>query len=163
MSDNAGTGNPGGPDGGRSRDFGTAPNGEPIGNVGEEAAKLFAALSGLAKGHSAGPAGARGGAKDQGTDYAGTAASAATAMSDAFHNVNEHVATGGEDCKYCPLCQVISAVRSTSPEVKAHLAVAASSLMHAAAGVLATQVPTDAKASPMEKINLDDSAWDDES
>lgn len=149
MSDESGPGHPGDPASGPASGFGTAPNGEPIGNVGEEAAKLFAALSGWAK--------------DQGTDYAGTAAGAASAMSDAFQNVNEHLATGGEDCKYCPLCQVISAVRTTSPEVKAHLAVAASSLMHAAAGVLATQVPSDAKASPMEKINLDEDAWDDES
>jgi hypothetical protein len=120
---------------------------EDVGSVGEEAAKLFAALSGWAK--------------DQGTDYAGTAAGAASAMSEAAHNINEHIATGGEDCKYCPLCQVISLVRTTSPEVKAHLAIAASSLMQAAAGVLATQVPSDAKSSPVEKINLDEGSWDD--
>lgn len=144
MNDKA---DPGGPtDAGPG--FGAAPNGEPIGNVGEEAAKLFAALSGWAK--------------DQGTDYAGTAAGAASAVSDALHNVNDHIATGGQDCKFCPVCQVIAAVRTTSPEVKAHLAIAASSLMHAAAGVLATQVPTDAKTSPVEKINLDDtSSWDE--
>lgn len=122
-------------------------SGEPIGNVGEEAAKLFAALSGWAK--------------DQGTDYAGTAAGAASAVSDAMHNLNDHIATDGEDCKYCPLCQVIGAVRATSPEVKAHLAIAASSLMQAAAGVLATQVPSDAKSSPVEKINLDEGTWDE--
>lgn len=120
---------------------------EPIGNVGEEAAKLFAALSGWAK--------------DQGTDYAGTAAGAASAMSDAMHNINEHIATDGQDCRYCPVCQVIGAIRATSPEVKAHLAVAASSLMQAAAGVLATQVPSDAKTSPVEKINLDEGTWDE--
>lgn len=126
----------------------TAPNGEPIGSVGEEAAKLFVALSGWAK--------------DQGSASAETAAGAASAVSEAVQNLNEHVATGGEDCKYCPLCQVISAVRSTSPEVKAHLAVAASSLMHAAAGVLATQVPSDAKKGPVEKIDLDgDGGWDE--
>ncbi|RNL64229.1 hypothetical protein EFK50_06765 [Nocardioides marmoriginsengisoli] len=126
----------------------TGPNGEPIGSVGEEAAKLFAALSGLAKG--------------AGTDFSGTSASAAGAMSDAMHNLNEHIATGGEDCKYCPVCQLITVVRTTSPEVKAHLAVAASSLMQAAAGVLATQVPSDAKTSPVEKINLDDDGgWDE--
>lgn len=125
----------------------SGPHGEPIGNVGEEAAKLFAALSGWAK--------------DQGTDYAGTAAGAASAMSDAMHNINEHIATDGQDCKYCPVCQVIGAIRATSPEVKAHLAVAASSLMQAAAGVLATQVPSDAKGSPVEKINLDDEPWDE--
>jgi hypothetical protein len=118
-----------------------------VGSVGEEAAKLFAVLSGWAK--------------DQGTDYAGTAGAAATAMSDALHDANEHIATGGQDCKYCPVCQVISVVRTTSPEVKAHLAIAASSLMQAAAGVLATQVPTDARTSPVEKIDLDEGSWDD--
>lgn len=125
----------------------TGPDGEPIGSVGEEAAKLFVALSGWAK--------------DQGAGTAGTAAGAAQAVTDAMHNLNDHIATGGQDCSYCPVCQVISAVRTTSPEVKAHLAVAASSLMHAAAGVLATQVPTDAKASPVEKIDLDDEGWDE--
>jgi hypothetical protein len=120
--------------------------GEPIGGVAEEAAKLFAALSGWAR--------------DQGLDYAGSAAGAAAAMSETAQTINEHIATGSEDCRYCPVCQVIHAVRSTSPEVKAHLAVAASSLMHAAAGVLATQVPPD-KRSPVEKIDLDDSDWDE--
>ncbi|MCX6395865.1 MAG: hypothetical protein NTV23_05220 [Propionibacteriales bacterium] len=131
-----------------SDDFDAGPRaGEPVGSVGEEAAKLFSALAGMAKG--------------QGTDYAGTAAGAASAVSDAMHNINEHIATDGADCKFCPVCQVIGVVRATSPEVKAHLAIAASSLMQAAAGVLATQVPADAKGSPMEKINLDDDTWDE--
>ena len=119
---------------------------EAVGSVGEEAAKLFAALSGWAR--------------DQGTDYAGAAAGAAAAMSETAHTINEHIATGSQDCQYCPVCQVIHAVRSTSPEVKEHLAVAASSLMHAAAGLLATQVPHD-KGKPVEKIDLDDSDWDE--
>jgi hypothetical protein len=119
---------------------------EPVGSVGEEAAKLFAALSTWAR--------------DQGVEHVGTAAGAASAMSDALHSINEHVATGSEDCRYCPVCQAIHLVRTTSPEVKAHLAVAASSLMHAAAGVLATQVPADKKG-PVEKIDLDDTDWDD--
>jgi hypothetical protein len=119
---------------------------EPVGSVGEEAAKLFAALSTWAR--------------DQGVEHVGTAAGAASAMSDAMHSINEHIATGSEDCRYCPVCQAIHLVRTTSPEVKAHLAVAASSLMHAAAGVLATQVPADKKG-PVEKIDLDDSDWDD--
>jgi len=119
---------------------------EPVGSVGEEAAKLFAALSTWAR--------------DQGVEHVGTAAGAASAVSEAMHSINEHVATGSEDCRYCPVCQVIHLVRTTSPEVKAHLAVAASSLMHAAAGVLATQVPADKKG-PVEKIDLDDTDWDD--
>ncbi len=81
-------------------------------------------------------------------------------MSETMHDINEHIATGSEDCRYCPVCQVIHAVRATSPEVKAHLAVAASSLMHAAAGLLATQVPSD-HAAPVQKIDLDDNEWDD--
>ena len=121
-----GTGNPGSDD--------------AVGSVGEEAAKLFMALSGWAR--------------DQGADYAGSAAGAAAAMSHTVHTVNEHIATGSEECRYCPVCQVIHAVRTTNPEVKAHLAVAASSLMHAAAGMLATQVPPEKKG-PVEKIDLD--------
>ena len=117
-------------------------SGEPVGSVGEEAAKLFAALSGWAR--------------DQGADYAGSAAGAAAAMSHGMHSINEHLATGSEECRYCPLCQVIHAVRTTSPEVKAHLAVAASSLMHAAAGMLATQVPGDT-TSPVENSDWDES------
>jgi hypothetical protein len=119
---------------------------EPIGSVGEEAAKLFAALSGWAR--------------DQGADYTGSAAGAAAAMSETMHSINEHIATGSEDCRYCPVCQVIHAVRATSPEVKTHLAVAASSLMQAAAGLMATQVPPEKKG-PVEKIRLDDTDWDE--
>jgi len=125
---------------------GRRPGDEPIGSVAEEAAKLLTALSGWAR--------------DQGADYVGSAAGAASAMTETMQTINEHIATGSEDCRYCPVCQVIHAVRTTSPEVKAHLAVAASSLMHAAAGVLATQVPPD-KGSPVEKINLDDNDWDE--
>jgi hypothetical protein len=81
-------------------------------------------------------------------------------MSETMHTFNEHIATGAEECRYCPVCQVIHLVRATSPEVKAHLAVAASSLMQAAAGVLATHVPTEQKG-PVEKIDLDDTDWDE--
>ena len=139
---------------------GQDPHGEPIGSVGEEAAKLFTALSGMARDLGAGAARAGGAAKDQGAQGADSAAGAAFAFGDLLKDVNDHIATDGQDCKYCPVCQVISAVRATSPEVKAHLAVAASSLMHAAAGVLATQVPEDKKSGPVEKIDLDDD-WDD--
>jgi hypothetical protein len=62
------------------------------------------------------------------------------------------------------VCQVIHVVRQTSPEVRAHLSVAASSLMHAAAGLLATQADGRTSSQPVEKIDLDgDTDWDDES
>ena len=124
---------------------------EHVGSVGEEAAKLLGALSEWAR--------------DQGTDYAGSASGAASSFAHAVRDVNEHIATGGEDCRYCPVCQVIHVVRSTSPEVREHLSVAASSLMQAAAGLLATHT-SPSSASPVQKIDLDDGddgdSWDEE-
>jgi len=123
---------------------------EPVGSVGEEAAKLLGALSEWAR--------------DQGTDYAGTAAGAATSFASAVRDVNEHIATDSADCRYCPVCQAIHVVRSTSPEVREHLSVAASSLMHAAAGLLATHTSGPTASAPVEKIDLDDGGqWDEES
>lgn len=122
-----------------------------VGSVGEEAAKLVEALQGWAK--------------ESGSEYADATAAAAAGATTTFQQVSEHIATGSEDCRYCPLCQVISAVRSTSPEVRAHLSSAASSLMQAAAGVLTTPVPDDARArrgSPVEKIDLTDGETDSE-
>jgi hypothetical protein len=123
---------------------------EPLGSVGEEAAKLFGALSDWAR--------------DQGSDYAGTAAGATSAFASAVHDVSEHIATGSTECRYCPVCQVIHVVRQTSPEVRTHLAVAASSLLQAAAGLLATQTPDPGRGSaPVEKIDLDsDTDWDED-
>ena len=120
---------------------------QPVGSVGEEAAKLFGALSDWAR--------------DQGGEYAGSASGAAGAFAHAVKDVKDHVATGSEDCRYCPVCQVIHVVRQTSPEVRTHLAVAASSLMQAAAGVLATHVPERESKGPVEKIDLD-AGWDEE-
>ena len=121
-----------------------------MGSVGDEAAKLLGALSEWAR--------------DQGTDYAGSAAGAAGAFANAIQDVNDHVATGGEDCRYCPVCQVIHVVRQTSPEVRTHLTVAASSLMQAAAGLLSTNLRrTNEPRSPVEQIDLDaDADWDED-
>lgn len=129
---------------------GEAPR-EPVGSVGEEAAKLFGALSDWAR--------------EQGPEYAGSAAGAASAFGDAVKGINDHVATGSQDCRYCPVCQVIHVVRQTSPEVRDHLAVAASSLMQAAAGLLATHTGGSQTAAPVEKIDLDDESgesWGDD-
>ena len=143
MSDTEGPTGPGSKD-----DAGSGPH-EPVGSVGDEAAKLLGALSDWAR--------------DQGTDYTGTAAGAADAFAHAVQDVSEHIATGSEDCRYCPVCQVIHVVRQTSPEVRAHLSVAASSLMHAAAGMLATPANGESTSSPVEKIDLDnDTDWDEE-
>ena len=118
---------------------------EPVGSVSEEAVKLLAALQGWAR--------------EKGHDSAGASAGAASA----FSPINEHIATGGEDCKLCPVCQLISAAREISPEVKQHLSSAASSLLQALSSALATpprgQGPRRSDG-PIERIDLSDDAWD---
>jgi hypothetical protein len=105
-------------------------DGDQVGSVADEAAKLFGAL----------------------TDWARETAG----------EVSEHVATESAECTWCPLCRTVHAVREAGPEVRTHLAVAASSLLQAAAGVLATVVPRDpaAHAGGVEHIDLDDDAGD---
>lgn len=129
----AGDGTGGGPD-------------EQVGSVADEAVKLFGALSSWAKDHGS----------DLGEGLSGFAAHAASSA----REIDEHIATGSAECVYCPVCRTIHAVRQTSPEVRAHLAVAAASLLQAAAGILATAVPgEDRPASAgggIEHIDLDD-------
>jgi hypothetical protein len=101
-----------------------------VGDVGEEAAKLLGALQDWAKESGAGGAlgGGLGGLGDLGAQW---------------RSVNEHIATGGADCTYCPVCQLIARVRETSPEVRSHVAVAASSLLQAAAALIEARAPKD--------------------
>jgi hypothetical protein len=113
---------------------------EPVGGVGEEAVKLLKAL------------------QDWAQESGGDAASAGAAS--AFKNINEHIATGDQECRYCPVCQVISAVRDVSPEVKQHLTTAAASLLQAAAAAMATDASHRREDSPVEKIDLSDDPWD---
>jgi hypothetical protein len=115
---------------------------EPIGSVAEEAAKLFGALSGWAREH--------------GDDASTMAGSMAGSVADELH---EHLATGSAECAWCPVCRSVSAVRQTSPEVRAHLASAASSFMLAISGMMATRTPS--SDGGVERIDLDDDsdAW----
>lgn len=116
---------------------------EPVGSVGEEAAKLFAALQGWAK--------------ESGGEYADAAAGAAAGASSLLDDVNEHIATGGEDCTYCPICRVIGGLRATSPEVRQHLSSAASSLFQALSLAMAPDPEgSAARKGPVEKIDLDE-------
>lgn len=121
--------------------------GEPVGTPAEEAAKLLGALADWAKDQGS----------DLGTGVAGLAGHAATAARD----VDGHLATGGAECTYCPICRAVHAVRQTSPEVRAHLASSAASLLQAAAGMLATTQPRSDRGRPVERIDLDDdgSTW----
>jgi hypothetical protein len=123
----------------------------PVGSVADEAAKLLQALQGWGE--------------KNGAEYGEATASAAAGAARRLHDVNEHLATGDRDCTYCPLCQLIGAVRGTSPEVKQHLASAATSLMQAVAGLLATPVPdqsTGRPGAPVEKIEVSDDDREDD-
>ena len=154
-----------------------APDGETpdddLGTVAEEAAKLLGALAGWAG--------------DQGTDWgrgvagaagaaAGSAAELASHLQEGLRDgLAENLATGAPECRWCPVCRTVHAVRELSPEVRAHLTSAASSLIAAAAGILATAVPPDADARTrgtsgssaagtgrVERIDLDDEPWPEE-
>lgn len=159
---------------------------EDVGSLGEEAAKLLGVLSDWARerppdtptdgpvNDDQTPPDAQ---DDPGTASAHEPASGSSGLGEqlaaALHLVDEHVATGSSDCRYCPVCRVAHAVRSTSPEVREHLTSAAGSLLEAAAGLLATHVPTQRptagtdgaprRPDGVQRIDLDpDAARDDE-
>jgi hypothetical protein len=114
---------------------------QPVGSLAEEAVKLLGALQGWAK------------------ENAQDATSKAAGASAVFTDVNEHIATGGQNCKYCPVCQLITAVRGVSPEVTQHLNSAARSLLKAATAARPTgganSAPGEREPS-VEHIALDD-------
>ena len=128
-------------------DAGQGPGGpgdEALGSVAEEAAKLLDALQGWAR--------------EGGGEAAGAAAAG---LGERLKHVDEHLATGGADCTWCPVCRAVSVVRQTSPEVRTHLATAASSLLQAAAGLLDAHARSAAREpSGVQKIDLDEpSEW----
>ena len=138
---------------------GEAADPEEVGSLGVEAARLLHALQGLAEA----------GGHDAAAAAASAASSAAAAASGALHDVDEHLSTGSPECQYCPVCQVISAVRATSPEVRQHLRSAAGSLMQAAAALLAPPMagpvprPEDRRRDGgVERIDVSDDEWDDD-
>ena len=159
---------------------------EPVGSVAEEAAKLFGALADLARGAEAeapgeapGPGGHGGGALGSLGDLAARAAAGVreaqghlSARAEAerdrtAHDPTDDPADGhdheGPDCRFCPVCRALHVVRQTSPEVRAHLADAGSSLLQAAAGWLATAVPEEARSTRagVERIDLDGDPTDE--
>jgi hypothetical protein len=74
---------------------------------------------------------------------------------DAAHEVDSHLATGAQECTVCPICRTVHAVRGLSPEVKVQLASAATSLLNAAAGLLAGVAKDERPSSGFEHIDLD--------
>ena len=159
---------------------GSGPSEPDVGSVAQETAQLFAALGGWARQQGGGHAGTAAGAAraaedaarhrlvhvgevhqgDEGGVGVPAAQSPQAGPQGGAHAlvpaVGDHHAASGEDCRYCPLCQAISLARSTSPEVKTHLLVAANALVQAAASALATQSPHDSSAPPVQKIDIED-------
>ena len=117
---------------------------EPIGSVAEEAAKLFAVLQ------QAADAGRTTHAEQQ------PAAETHTEEEPAAEE-HEHGIGRGPECQWCPVCQVINKVRSTSPETIEQLSTAAAhvlgsvrSLLEAAAEA-ARQAREDAESRSPER------------
>ena len=114
-----------------------------VGSLADEAAKLFGAFSSWAREHTG----------EAGEGLSSMAAQAAAAA----HEVDDHLATGSAECTVCPICRTVHAVRQLSPEVKAHLASAATSLAHAATSLMATTVPPEGPgSSDVERIDFDE-------
>ena len=110
--------------------------GEPVGSVGDEAAKLFGALADWAK--------------DSSTGWAA--------------QVDGHLATGAAECQYCPICRTVHVLREASPEVRTQLVTAASTFLQAAAGILGSigaEPGAGERPSPVQRIDLDDDGHDD--
>ena len=82
------------------------------------------------------------------------------ALSGWARDVDDHVATGATECSFCPICRTVHALRRTSPEVRTQLATAATALMQAASGLLATAVPDPPARGGVQNIDLDDDAGD---
>lgn len=132
------------------------PAGDPVGSVSDEAAKLFGALSEWARDSGAGAAGT-GLGTGLGQTLSGLAGHAAGAASGLGAHLDTGLDTGAPECTVCPVCRTVHVIRSTSPEVKAHLATAASSLLQAVAGLLAPPPPpSGAPTKPYERIDLDE-------
>jgi hypothetical protein len=116
---------------------------ESVGSAADEAAKLLGALADWARGRGEGLG-----------DLADT-------LGNLAHEVDGHVATGAEECRWCPVCRGIQVVRSASPEVREHLATAVTSLAHAATAYLTTATP-DRRDPGVQHIDLTDDDWPEE-
>jgi hypothetical protein len=119
----------GGSDDGFSRDGAQ----EPVGSVGEEAAKLLAALQVWLGEHV--------GDRSQPSSGLGSA----------------YISDGSAACRVCPVCQLIAFVRGINPESMEQLTHAAGSMLQALSGLVdAAHSPDARRGEPVQKINLSD-------
>lgn len=141
----------------------TGPSGEPVGSLAAEAARFVGAFTSWAAEHGAEvthqAADLAGHLRDQtrerfadGSDASEGSVASDDDPTDAPHS--HHTGTDGAPCTACPVCRTMTAVREVSPELKAHLATAATSLVAAASTLLATVV--DAGRHPEADPDTDD-------
>jgi hypothetical protein len=111
---------------------------EQVGSVGDEAAKLLAAVQGWAREHVG----------DQARhDGLGSA----------------YISDGSAACRVCPLCQLIALVRGVNPEALEQLGHAAGSFLHALAHLVEDAHGSDRRRrGPVQKIDLADDPDDPE-
>jgi hypothetical protein len=135
---------------------------EPVGSVAEEAAKLFAVLQQAAADargadHSAGRAADDRPRREHDVpehDVPADDVPADGVRADDGAGEHEHgtARCGGPECQWCPICQLISRVRNTSPETVEHLATAAAGVLGSVRSLLeaaaesARQARADAEA-----------------
>ena len=113
---------------------------DEIGSVAQEATKLLGAVAEWAR--------------DHGSDLGAGVAALADQAANSARDVAGHIATDDPECRFCPVCRTVHAVRTASPEVRAQLTTAASSFLAAAAGMLASGGSA-ASAPSVERIDLD--------
>lgn len=121
---------------------------EPVGSVAEEAAKLFAVLRAAGAADFGDPARAEAGA-----DAADEAARAETAAAGEERESadHEHGIGRGAECVWCPVCQVINRVRTTSPETIEQLSTAAAGVL----GAVRSLVEAAAEAARQAKVDAE--------
>lgn len=109
---------------------------EPVGSLAEEAARLLAVVQSWAQDQRPRP----------------DSADADDPASDAGDHA-DHDPLAAE-CRYCPLCAVARLAKAATPEVREHLAVAASSLAFAARALVDNATRPPEPDPPVEKIDL---------
>ena len=115
---------------------------DEVGTVAQEATKLLGAVADWAREH--------------GSDLGAGVAALADQAAASAHDIGAHIATDDPECRYCPVCRTVHAVRTASPEVRAQLTTAASAFLQAAAGMLAAGQQGGGGQRPVERIDLDD-------
>jgi hypothetical protein len=68
------------------------------------------------------------------------------------------IATGGAECRLCPLCQLIAVMRHARPETFAHLLEASAALTAALRSVVEGHEHGESARGGVQRIDLDDDA-----